>query len=132
VGAAVIVLGVDTDPPRLFDVLPTVATALRESLVAEGELALADDLGDARVYALCECSAQDCMSFYLSAPLPGPCPGEFRVVMPSAVMTIGVCEGHMGWVQDEIQDESDAETQARRREYQRLEGIVPRAPQPAD
>ena len=41
-----------SEPPLFFDALPTVATALRESLIDEGEQALADELVGARVHAL--------------------------------------------------------------------------------
>jgi hypothetical protein len=114
------------EPPRLADALPSVATALEQSLRDEGELGLARSLANARVYALCECSQHDCMSFYLSPPLDGPCPGDYRVVMPRAVMTVAVCDETIGWVQDEALDMDDAEVRARLREFRALEGIVPR------
>jgi hypothetical protein len=114
-----------SEPPLYFDALPTVANALRQSLIDEGEQALADGLVGACVHALCECEEADCMSFYLSPPL-SPCPGEYRVVLPSAVMTAGVCDEQIGWVQDEVLDESDEKTHARLREYLELLLVVPR------
>jgi hypothetical protein len=115
-----------TESPLLFDALPTVAAALERSLAEEGEHNLARSLREARVHALCECGASDCMSFYLSEPR-SPCPGKYRVVLPSAVMTVGVCDERIEWVQDEALDEDD-ETSQRLREYRNLLGAVPRAP----
>jgi hypothetical protein len=66
------------------------------------------------------------MSFYLSEPR-SPCPGSYRVVLPSAVLTVGVCDERIGWVQDEALDEKD-ETVQRLREYRALVGVVPRRP----
>lgn len=114
------------ETPLLFDVLPTVAAALERSLAAEGERKLARSLRGARIHALCECGESDCMSFYLSDPRVR-C-RKYRVVLPSAVMTVGVCDGGIKWVQDEALHESDDETLERLREYQKLVGVVPRAP----
>ena len=68
----------------------------------------------------------DCMSFYLSQPIEGPCPGEYRVVMPAAVMTVGVCDERIGWVQDEALGRTDELTLRRRTEYEALGSTVPR------
>jgi hypothetical protein len=115
----------DAHPPLLREALPTVATALASSLAEAGEVALAAQIETARVHALCECAEDTCMSFYLSPPLVGRCPGEYRVVTPDAVTTIGVCDEQLGWVQDETID-NHPETPRRLAEYWALEGQVPR------
>ena len=112
-----------------MDALPTVTIALRDAFVAMGEVALAEQLVDARVHALCECGEPGCLTFYLSPPV-SPCPGGYRVVLPIAVSTVGVCDGTITVVEDEAIGLVDAESQARLTEYLALEGVVPRRVMP--
>jgi hypothetical protein len=111
-------------PPRLSDVLPTVFAVLGPSLAAGGEPELAARANDLRVHAYCDCDESACLSFHVSAPAPTPCPGEYRVVTPSAVATIGVCDGEMDWIED-LALGDDEQTRARRAEYARLMETVP-------
>ena len=114
------------EPPLFLEALPTLGAALQRSLLDEDEPHLAASLSTARVYALCECGEPACMSFYLSPPIEGPCPGEYRVVIPAAVMTLGVCDEQIDWVQDEVLGRTDEETLRRRSEYESLGRVVPR------
>jgi hypothetical protein len=96
-------------------------------LRAQGEAALADQVEAARVHAYCDCAEESCMSFYLSAEQAGPCDGEYRAVLPSALISISVCDGEIGWVEDRACGDG-SETAARRQEYARLKEIVPGRP----
>lgn len=112
--------------PFLRDALPALYTELRSSLVQMGENELALQLDDAQVHAFCDCSEIACRSFYLSMPRAGPCEGDYRVVTPPAVLTVGVCDGTIDYVGDHALGGSSDE--ARRTEWNDLREVVPGAP----
>ncbi len=79
-----------TDLPKLADALPTLASALRASLLREREVDVARQVDEVRIHATCACDEEGCLSPYV-APLRGaPC-GDYRAVLPDAVITVGIC-----------------------------------------
>jgi hypothetical protein len=56
---------------KLVDRWPTLASELRAALVAEGEAALDDGVGDLVVVQMCGCGDDFCQSFYTAAPPEG-------------------------------------------------------------
>ena len=79
--------------------MPTLAAALKPSLIREGEEALAETVDSLRVHALCSCGDSLCMTFY-AMPKSG-CDGLYRVVMPDTVLTIGVCDDAIASIEDD-------------------------------
>ncbi len=114
----------DTQCPKLVDGLPTLARDLRQSLIRGDEHKLAEQVDEARVHALCACDEEGCLGVYL-APERGPCTGQYRVVTPDAVVTIGVCQEILDWIDDnELVSPAGSDPQ-RRSEYEALRPHVP-------
>lgn len=112
--------------PKLVEALPTLGSTLKDSLLREGEDGLAKQVDTAEIHAFCECDLEGCRSFWLAPPMEGKCEGEYRVVLPDAVISIGVCDEKMGWVHDErLGQPYDA---ARHAECERLKDLVPGHP----
>jgi hypothetical protein len=88
------------DFPRLADALPTPAMALRTSLAREGEPALAAQLDQVRVHATCACGGEGCLSVYVAPPRDAPCGDAYRVELPTAVFSIGVCAERLEFIDD--------------------------------
>ena len=117
-----------TELPKLSDALPTLSAALRTSLLREGEPALAEQVESLRIHATCACDEEGCLSLYVAAPRSAPC-GDYRVVLPDAVITIGVCDERMEYIEDNALMRDAEDTPARMGEYGAVEGTVPtRAP----
>ncbi len=110
--------------PKLVDALPTLAAALRDSLLREGDAELAAQVDEVRIHATCGCDEEGCLSVYVAAARGAPCGDTYRVVMPDAVVTIGVCAEQIEYIEDGVLQEAD-DTPDRRREYRALEGTVP-------
>lgn len=110
--------------PRLADRLPALATALRESLLREGEPELAAQLETAEVHALCGCDDRACLGVYL-APERETCGDGYRVVMPDAVITLGVCRERLDWIDDNELLTPAGRDPRRRAEYEALRPLVP-------
>ncbi len=106
-------------PPLLTDVLPLMAAALKPSLLREKEPGLAASIDTLRVEALCSCGQPDCMTLFATLD-PSPCRGDYRVVCPDAVLTIGVCDERI-W---SIEDVREMVNEARFDEFVRLRSIV--------
>ncbi len=113
------------DLPKLVDVLPTLAAALRESLVREGEADLAAQVDEVRVHATCRYDEEGCLSVYVAAARGAPCDDAYRVVTPDAVVTLGVCAERIEYIEDNgvLRDANDAAD--RWREYRAVEGTLP-------
>ena len=77
-----------------------------------------------RAVASCGCDEEGCLSVYVAAARGAPCGDTYRVVMPDAVVTIGVCAEQIEYIEDGVLREAD-DTPDRRREYRALEGTVP-------
>ena len=107
--------------PLLTDVLPTLSAELKPSLIRAGEMALAASIDSLRVHALCNCGDPECMKLYTSAE-KHPCPGDYRVVLPDAVLTMGVCEEAISSIEDYAADWTT--TNARIAEFVRLRQLV--------
>lgn len=114
--------------PLMSVSLPTLTAALKPSLLREGEPALSAQVDVARIHALCYCGEPDCLTFFLAPPDESPCIGAYRVVMPDAVMTIGVCNEQMWRVEDDTNGRQDERTRAKVAEYGALRSRVARAP----
>jgi hypothetical protein len=113
------------DLPKLADALPTLAAALRESLLREGEEDLAAQVDEARVHATCGCDEEGCVSVYLAEPRAAPCGDAYRVVTPDAVVTLGVCAGRLDCIEDNGLRTAGDDIPARAREYRAIEGTMP-------
>lgn len=109
--------------PKLIDGLPTLACELRESLLREGEADLAAQVDEATIHALCGCNDEGCFGVYL-APERGPCIGHYRVVLPDAVVSVGVCRESLDWIDARDWQAADAHPE-RRQEYEALRPHVP-------
>ena len=111
--------------PLLTEALPTMASALRESLQQEGEDVLARQVDEARIYATCACGQPECGSVSVMPPAERetPCP-EYRVVTPRAVVTVGVCHERLEWIEDQWLRDDDEDAQ-RSAEYRALQGTIP-------
>jgi len=116
------------DAPLLADAMPTVAARLRESLRAEGEQALAEQVDTSRVHALCSCGEDYCFSFYLAPPIPVPeRQARWTGLAPHGFESVGIDNGQLVWVQDEFRGPAEGLTEEGRRairEYQSLIGVV--------
>ena len=110
------------DLPRLADALPTLTRELRASLVREGEPELAEQLDSLVVRATCDCGEAGCRSVYL-APWPSAAGGEYRVVLPDAVVTVGVRDGRLESIED-YAFAADEPNPARAAEFAALKGRV--------
>lgn len=115
---------VDSPYPKLADALPRLAYELRESLLRVGETELAAQVDEARVHALCACDDEHCLGVYLG-PERGPCTGDYRVVTPDAVVTVGVCRERVDWIDDNEQLSTARSDPLRRQEYEALRPRVP-------
>jgi hypothetical protein len=114
----------DRPYPKLVDALPVLARALQESLRREDEDALAEQVEEARIHALCGCDDGGCLGVYL-APEREPCVGHYRVVTPDAVITVGVCREVLDWIDDNELVSSAGSDPGRRAEYEALRPHVP-------
>ncbi len=123
-GFVVVSLRMERSLPRLVDALPALAAALRESLLREGEPGLAAQLETAQVHALCRCDDRACLGVYL-APEREPCGDAYRVVMPDAVITLGVCHERLDWIDDNELLTPAGSDPRRRAEYEALRPLVP-------
>lgn len=113
----------DLPCPKLIDALPALARALQESLTREDEAALAEQVEEARVHALCGCDESGCLGVYLAPE--EPCADHYRVVTPDAVITVGVCRELLHWIDDkELVTPAGSDTR-RRAEYEALRPHVP-------
>lgn len=113
------------DLPRLAEALPTLATALRTSLLREGEQDLAKQVDEVRVHATCACDEEGCLSLYLAPRRHTACVDAYRVVLPDAVISIGVCAERMEFIEDNAVVRAAEDTPARSSEYRVLVGRVP-------
>ena len=112
------------DYPRLAERLPTLARALRESLLRKGETELAAQVDEATIHGVCGCDEEGCLGVYL-APEREPCVEHYRTVLPDAVVSIGVCRERLDWIDDnELVSPAGADPE-RRREYEALRPHVP-------
>jgi hypothetical protein len=114
-----------TELPRLADSLPTLATALRASLLRSGEPVLAEQVDDVRIHATCACDEEGCLSLYVAAPRGAPCGDGYRAVLPDAVISLGVCNERLEYIEDNALIRAAQDTPARSSEYRRLQGRVP-------
>jgi hypothetical protein len=105
--------------PKLVDALPALARALQESLTREDEGALAQQVEEARVHALCRCDDSGCLGVYLR-PERERCVGHYRVVTPDAVITVGVCRELLDWIDDNELVTPAGSDPRRRAEYEAL------------
>lgn len=110
--------------PKLVEALPALARALQESLEREGEACLAEQVEEARVYALCGCDDRACLGVYLAAERE-PCVGHYRAVLPDAVVSVGVCREHLEWIDDNELISAAGRDPRRRAEYEALRPHVP-------
>ena len=91
----------------------------------EGEPELAEQLDRLLVRATCDCDEEGCRSVYL-APWPSAVGGEYRFVLPDAVVTVGVRDGRLESIEDYALA-ADEPNPARAAEFAALEGRVARA-----
>ena len=119
------------DLPRLVDALPVLATSLRSSLLERGEQELAAQIDSLRVHATCGCG-EGCLSVYLAPRRASACKESRVAWAPDVVVDIGVCDGQIEYLHDDVvwwKDDNDYR-RARAAEYEALEGRVPtRLPQ---
>jgi hypothetical protein len=113
------------DLPRLAEALPTLAAALRTSLLGEGEQALAEQVDELRVHATCACGEEGCLSLYVAPRRDSPCGHGYRVVLPDGVISIGVCGERMEFIEDNALIRDREDTPARSSEYRAVVGRVP-------
>jgi hypothetical protein len=52
--------------PLLYDVLPQLATRIKDCFISKSEFELANQVDNLRIKGLCECGDPDCGSFYLT------------------------------------------------------------------
>jgi hypothetical protein len=123
-GPAEYVSCVVTDLPKLAEALPTLAAALGASLVREGEWDLARQVGEVRIDATCACDDEGCLSLYVAPSRSVPC-GEYRAVLPDAVISVGVCGERIEYIEDNALLRDADDTPARSSEYGAVEGTVP-------
>jgi hypothetical protein len=113
------------DLPRLAEALPTLATALRTSLLREGERALAEQLDELRVHATCACGEEGCLSLYVASRRDAPCRDAYRMVLPDALISVGVCAERIEFIEDNALVRDGEDTSARSSEYRAVVSRVP-------
>jgi hypothetical protein len=114
-------------PPLVSEALPTLARALKESLIREGEPELAAQLEQARIHALCGCGDRECMSFYVMPPEDERSrPGDYNTLEPDAVIAVDIHKGRMTFIEDLVTRRWDPDTRARLAEYEAVAAVVPR------
>lgn len=111
--------------PKLSEVLPTLAMALRTSLLRVGEPTLAQQVDELRIHATCACQEDGCLSLFVAAPRGVPCGDDCRTALPDAVISIGVCADRMEYIEDNALIRDAEDTLARSSEYRAVEGTVP-------
>jgi hypothetical protein len=92
------------DAPLVDEVLPRLASVLREELLRDGELDLAAQVSSLRVQQPCRCKDDFCQSFYTVDHEPGaPFGADLRTVpllAEEAMVNVDVVDGRI--VQVEI------------------------------
>jgi hypothetical protein len=111
--------------PKLADALPTLATALRASLLCEREQALARQVDELHIHATCACDEDGRLSLYVAPIRSAPCGDNYRAVLPDALISIGVCGERIEYIEDNALVRDAEDTATRSREYGALEGTVP-------
>jgi hypothetical protein len=86
--------------PLVQEVLPDLAAALRSGLEAEGEPALASQVDELRITALCRCHADFCGGFYTGPPPAGAWGPSARMVMlDNVAVNVDVVDERIGYVE---------------------------------